>query len=213
MTDATLKYMYCSLYKTCAMMAALCFTLSEVKRKRQPLWKFPCSVCCKLVKCNQKGFYCDLWNRRCQSRCSNVSITQYTHLSVFGSATPWYCHTCTLQQLPFANFSFVSETASSVSGVTYDENHPLLCNSTVVLCHINISSLMPAFDEFNNFLVNFQRPVVLGITEIWLSSTVSLHEVSFPGFSTYRFDCDSRGGVLVYVHVSHSCRSWRRFDL
>ena len=150
--------------------------------------------------------------RWCHSRCSDVSDTQYACLSELGPETPWYCHACTLCQLPFADYSFVSDIVSSVSDISYDEeDHPLLCNSTVVLCHINIRSLMPAFDELNNFLVNFQHPVVLGITETWLGPTVSLMR-SVSGFSVYRFDHDSRGGgVLVYV--SYSCRSWRRFDL
>jgi len=70
------------------------------------------------------------------------------HLSEIGSSTPWYCPACTLQQLSFADSSFVSDAVSSVSDVTYDEEgHPLLCNSTVVFCHIIIRSLMPAFDE------------------------------------------------------------------
>ena len=55
-----------------------------------------------------------------------MSDTQYAFLSVLGSATPCYCHICTLQQLPFADSSFVSETASSVSDVTYDKDDPLI---------------------------------------------------------------------------------------
>ena len=107
----------------------------------------------------------------------------------------------------------MSDTVSSISDVSFDEaDHPLLCNSSVVLCHINIRSLMPDFDELTNFLLNFQGPVILGITETWLGPSVSLGETSILGFLSYRRDCDSRGGgVLVYV--SHSCRSWRRFDL
>ena len=138
------------------MMAAPRSALNEVKRRRQPLWKFPCSVCCKPVRCNQKDLYCNLCNRWCHSRCSDVSDTQYARLSILGPTTLWFCHTCTLQQLPFADSSFVSETASSVSDAVFDEeDHPLLCNSTVVLYRINICSLMPVFDELNNFLVNF----------------------------------------------------------
>ena len=61
-------------------------------------------------------------------------------------------------------------------------------------------------------MLNFQCPVILGITETWLGPTVSLSAISVLGFSSYRRIRDSRGGgVLVYV--SHSCRSWRRFDL
>ena len=195
------------------MMAALSSVLGEVKGRRRPQWKFPCSVCCKPVKCNQKGLFCDLCNRWCHSRCSDVSDIQYARLSALGPESPWYCQACTIQQLPFADCSFVSDNVSSISDVSCDEeDHPLLCNSTVVFCHINIRSLVPVFDELTTFLVNFQRPVILGVTETWLGPAVSLSEVSVPGYSSYRRDRDSRcGGVLVYV--SYSCRSWRRFDL
>ena len=142
------------------MMAAPRSALEEVKRRRQLVWKYPCSVCCKPVKCNQKGLFCDMCNRWCPSACSYVSDSQYARLSALGPETPWFCHTCTLQQLPFSNSSFVSKTSSVSDAVFDEEDHPLLCNSTVVLCHINIRSLMPVFDELNNFLVNFQRPVV-----------------------------------------------------
>ena len=87
---------------------------------------FHALVCCKPIKCNQKWLYCYLCNCWCHSCCSEVSDTQYAFLSVLGSATPWYCHICTLQQLPFADSSFVSETASSVSDVTYDKDDPLI---------------------------------------------------------------------------------------
>ena len=125
-------------------MVAPCSVLEEVKRRRQPLWKFPCSVCCKPVKCNQKGLYCDLCNHWCHSHCSDVSDTQHARLSVNGPAKPWFCHTCTLQQLLFAHVGFVSETASSVSDALriLDEDHPLHCNSTVVLCNISIRNLI-----------------------------------------------------------------------
>ena len=64
------------------MMAALSSVLGEVKGRRCPQWKFPCSVCCKPVKCNQKGLFCDLCNRWCHSRCSDVSDIQYVRLSL-----------------------------------------------------------------------------------------------------------------------------------
>ena len=133
-------------------MAASSSVLGKVKRSRRLLWKFPCSVCCKPVKCNRKGLFCDLCNRWCYSRCSDVSDIQYACLSALGPESPWYCQACTIQQLPFADCSFVSDTVSSISDVSCDEeDHPLLCNSTVVFCHINICSLMPVFDKLTTF--------------------------------------------------------------
>jgi len=111
-----------------------------------------------------------------------------------------------------ADSSFVSDISSSVSNVSFDDNHPLLCGTTIVFCHVNIHSLMPAFDKFKEFMLNFQRPVVMVVTETWLSPLVTPSEISIEGYATYHLNHDSRGdGVLLYV--AHCYSSWRREDL
>ena len=147
------------------MMAVSSSVPSEVKGRRRPLWKFPCSVCCKLVKCNQQGLFCDLCNRWCHSRCSDVSDTQYAHLSAIGPESPWFCQACIVKQLPFADCSFVSDTVSAVSSVfddSLDDDHPIFINSTVLLCHLNVCSLLPAFDEIRDFMGKFIGLLSLG---------------------------------------------------
>ena len=133
----------------CVMMAALSSVPGKKKGKRHPLWKFPCSICCQLVKCNQKGLFCDLCYCWCHSRCSDVSDTQYVRLTALGPVSPWYCPAYTIQQLPFTDYSLVSDSVSSISDVSFDkEDHPLLCNSSLGLCHINIRSLMAYSQQF-----------------------------------------------------------------
>ena len=66
---------------------------------------------------------------------------------------------CTVKQLPFADCSFVSDTVSSVSSVfddsLDDDDHPIFINSTVLLCHLNVRSLLLAFDEIRDFMGSF----------------------------------------------------------
>ena len=79
--------------------------------------------------------------------------------------------------------------------------------------HLNVRSLLPALDEIRDSMGKFHRPVVLGISESWLTSAVSLGHVMIPGCAVYRRDRASGRGGGVLVYVSHSCRSWRRLDL
>ena len=88
-------------------------------------------------------------------------------------------------------------------------------SSTKLFCHLNVRSLLLAFDEIRDFMGKLHRPVVLGISESWLTSAVSLGHVRIPGCTVhvYRRDRVSGRGGGVLVYVSHSCRSWRRLDL
>ena len=55
--------------------------------------------------------------------------------------------------------------------------------------------------------------MVLGTTEIWPTSAVSLGHVMIPGCTVYHRDHVSGRGGGILVYVSQSCRSWRRLDL
>ena len=71
---------------------------------------------------------------------------------------------------------------------------------------------MIVFDEFKDFMLNFQRLVVMGVTETWLSPLVTPSETSIQGHATYHLDRDSRGGGAL-LYVAHCCRSWHQEDL
>jgi len=147
-----------------------------------PNWTFPCSVCGLPVKINQKGLYCDsccLWIHTC---CCGISDAQYVVLGGLGDSLLWYCPSCVFRELPFANSSFVSDSTSSKTDVSFDSDHPLFHNSTVVLCHINIRSLLPSLEEVRELLSGLSRPVILGVTEMWLHSSVTVGEISVPGY-------------------------------
>ena len=105
-------------------------------------WQCPCSVCSNPVRANQEGLCCDSCNLWVHAHCCDISDTQYAVLGKLGDSSPCYCSTCVLQQLPFASCSFVSDSASSGSDVDSDMNFIFLINSTVLLCHINIRTVV-----------------------------------------------------------------------
>lgn len=64
---------------------------------------------------------------------------------------------------------------------------------TVVLCHLNAQSLLPKMDEIRSFLTDVKRPIVLGISETWLNSSVCDCEIEVHGYTMYRRDQGREG--------------------
>ena len=124
-------------------------------------------------------------------------------------------------QLPYAECSLDSsiDTNSNLvepCGISQDEHSavsPLeTFSKSAALCHLNIQSLMSKRDELKLTLTNAQRPVILGLSETWLDSSVMDAEVSVPCYAMYRRDRGSRGGGVL-VCVTDKCHSRRRKDL
>jgi len=188
----------------------------DVELNPGPVYRFPCTVCSKPVKNNQRGVQCDRCDLWTHASCGGVgSREEYDQLSM--DNTEWLCPSCTWCELPFAESGLPSDTQLSVMGLsnttpTTGDTLLLECSSTPILCHLNVQSLMSKVDELRALLSGAKRPVVLGLSETWLDESVLDGEVSIPGYSQYRRDRTSKGGgVLVYV--PESCHSRRRIDL
>ena len=74
-------------------------------------------------------------------------------------------------------------------GTSQDEHStvsPLeIFSKPAALCHLNVQSLMSKQDELELTLTIAQRPVILGLSETWLDSSVTDAEVSVPCFAIY----------------------------
>ena len=149
-----------------------------------------------------------------------MGVEEYQQLSAMSVTSAWFCPQCTLAQLPFANASLLNDSTSQPGSPYTAETSdsmaapaPLAMEKTsAVFCHLNTQSFLPKRDEVNDFLLNVKRPVILGISESWLDSSVPDGLVAVKGYTHYRRDRGTRGGgVLVFVRVS--CRSWRKQDL
>ena len=66
-------------------------------------WKYPCGVCSKPVRCNQKGIQCDVCTSWLHARCIGLSNSDYCLLQ--RSDEPWSCTKCINEALPFGDVS------------------------------------------------------------------------------------------------------------
>ena len=87
---------------------------------RRPNWKFPCGVCDKPVKSNQRGIQCEVCYSWLHVKCINMSSDDYSQLQV--SDEPWCCNTCLKEALPFFDTSdsdsiFNASTSSLTNSV------------------------------------------------------------------------------------------------
>jgi len=71
--------------------------------------KFPCSVCGKPCKSNQKCIACDICNSWLHFRCIDMCISTFEKLA--SSLEPYYCQGCLQQHLPF---SYILNTDSDL---------------------------------------------------------------------------------------------------
>ena len=102
----------------------------------------------------------------------------------------WLCPACISAELPYANVSLISDANTSVSSwppVTScpDSNYPSpfeVNSCTQLVCHLNCQSLLPKMAKMNevrDILSNAMRPVILGISESWLDSSVAIMRLTF----------------------------------
>ena len=135
----------------------------------------------------------------------------------------WRCPACILSELPFADSSMCSNIhiteldVSVTSNLSQESTGPDLSTlkkytTSPIFCHFNAQSLLPKIDEIRTNLSENTRPIILGISETWLDSSVLNGEVDISFFRLYRRDRGMRGGgVMIYVLESY--RSRRRSDL
>ena len=179
--------------------------------------RYPCTMCKKAVKSNQRGILCDRCELWSHARCCAVDASQYERLGQ-NENEEWLCPSCISAELPFADVSLPTNNSTTwaPNGTPPDpleKPSPLDdCTSKAVFCHLNVRSLLNKMDELRSVLQCAKRPVVFGISETWLNSSVLDNEVVIPTYDLYRRDRNSNGGgVLVYVAMGF--RSRRRLDL
>ena len=100
--------------------------------KRKPVYKFPCGVCEKPVKCNQKGIQCDEIN--CQkwhhTKCIDMNDVSYRQFQTNEDLT-WLCNLC---ETPFT-FSDSFFDDMSVTSIEPDSTSPCNDNATQPDCN------------------------------------------------------------------------------
>lgn len=95
-------------YHNCIPPDPYCYWLlilaGDVELNPGPI-KYPCTVCKKAVRSNQRGISCDgceLWTH---TRCCRVPEGEYQRLASLGTFT-WRCPSCICTELPFSDSSY-----------------------------------------------------------------------------------------------------------
>ena len=125
----------------------------DIKRNPGPT-KYPCTVCGKAVRSNQRGILCSRCQNWTHANCCGVSPAEYRRLGEHEDEL-WYCPGCTLTELPFfdtsipfANVSLPSHTQLSLVDIS---------NSNTDSEHSELSPLMDPMHAFNYSLL-FEHP-------------------------------------------------------
>ena len=188
---------------------------------KKPVWKFPCAVCDKPVRCNQKGILCngcDSWHH---IKCIDMDVETYVALSY--SQDQWFCkaNSCNWPSDfsdSFFESSFSSDTvqistpAHNDSSVTPTlrhndqlENQRNICND-ILLCHLNINSIQNKFEELVPLIRKLKIHIIF-ISKTKIDSTYPDSQFAIPGYTLYRNDRKKGGGgILVYISTLLPCR-------
>ncbi len=84
--------------------------------------KYPCTVCNRSVRENDRGILCDMCEKWTHAACGNISIDNYNLFSSQGSSQDWFCPSCIRNELPFNNTSLTSSTSPISSGSNTQSN-------------------------------------------------------------------------------------------
>ena len=125
--------------------------------------RFPCTVCQKPVKCNQRGIQCSICDNWTHAKCGSVSIEEYVRLGE-REDDPWVCPSCVISELPFADASLTSVVEDNERGASFgvDKQCPIMSmlnNSpcTVKVAHLNVRSLLPKMDLLRDAFARCQQ--------------------------------------------------------
>ena len=130
------------------------------------------------------------------------------------SDDPWCCPLCFKQALPFHNCSSISNNSSSLS-LSTPPPHPPQCHrqhqneslKNLPILYTNCRSLLPKLDSLRAEALS-SRPHVIALTETWIDSSISNHEIFIPGYSSIRRDRSRHGGgILLYITESITINS------
>ena len=80
------------------LCSILLLTAGDIEINPGPV-KYPCGRCCKAVKSNQRGIFCEVCYQWFHTRCINMSNPEYQRLSL--SDEGWCCHDCFKGAFPF----------------------------------------------------------------------------------------------------------------
>ena len=135
--------------------------------------KHPCAVCCKPVKRNQRGIYCDASYSWLHTRCISMSNEEYSELQHSDSDQPWCCKRCQEEALPYHNVSNSDSifNTSNPASVLNTSAHPSTTSApqspspSLTVLYTNCRNILPKLDHLR-LLVTAHNPHIIAICEL-----------------------------------------------
>ena len=178
--------------------------------RKPPTWKYPCAICSKPVRSNQRGILCDGCCNWHHTKCIGLDNRTYRMLS--SSDDVWYCTNCSF---PF-NFtdSFFEEPIEHATEITFqaspatgrDKDNAYNDNNLPSVLVLNARSIRNKVLDLHALLLTDSFDIV-ALTETWLDQNYLDCELQLEGYNIYRKDWGNRrgGGVLIAVRNHIIC--------
>jgi len=179
-------------------------------------WKYPCGVCSKPVKANQRSVQCEVCQYWLHTRCIGMSPEKYSELQ--NSDDSWCCTKCQREALPLWNISNsdsffdTSLKTSNISAAATPAGASTSCHAVAqpppgdsqplsfTALYTNCRSLLPKLDHLR-LLASARKPHIITVCETWLDASISNAELRIPDFSLVQHDRDRHGGgVAIYIN-------------
>ena len=194
--------------------------------------KYPCVVCTKAVRWNQRAIACDSCDGWYHADCINMCSNVYQALTK--PELSWICCQCGLPNFSTSLFESFDISCSnnfdplcdtSASSVFSDIGDPITTSSpkatapckrkintdNIKVLTINFQSIKAKRESFWNLVESSKPDVILGC-ETWLKPTISNQEIAPPGYSIYRKDRDDqsvRRGAAGTCRPSRAVKTFR----
>lgn len=183
-----------------------------------PCYKYPCGICGKPVKLNQRGIQCDFCEVWSHIRCLNMNSIVYEALA--NSSCVWECCSCGMPNFSsslldsFSNiqcsnqFSSLDNTSTnstlgspllSSSPSTRKQDQRNKSNALSILT-VNCQSIMAKKHALAQ-LIDDAKPDIIVATETWLTKNHGTGELLMENYEIERRDrkSDPHGGVLLAI--------------
>ena len=196
--------------------------------------RFPCGLCGRHVRINQKAIQCEICLKWLHCKCLNISSTNYSILQQDNNS--WCCPSCYRSALPFADCSDITKSNPNSNNTSFidqslNTSHlssnpsPTIFNSisnfnslgvenlsnisasdigNLRVYYCNGRSLLPKIDELK-VLVTISKPDIITIVETWLDQDILDSEVSIQDYRIFRRDRSRHGGGLVIYINENLC--------
>ena len=173
---------------------------------------FPCSVCSKSVRVNQKGLRCTQCRKWVHISCDGVSVKLYNDNAE--KFLNWKCRKCTMKLMPFYSEleikpavlnDYKRKPTCNISRTSENEGYNEIAKFSkngFNCAHLNVVSLLKNFDEIKSLLCN-NNIHIFALNESRLDSTVHDFEITVDNYKLIRKDRNRQGGgVAIYIHES-----------